>query len=144
MSLNNQLLYLLVQMKKCKITCSPRSTNKRLSSSLTATKQNHFSCFNVLNPLSTLPRILHHFRKKKSVRTCTISRRILYKQYSINLPNPPRHNLNNMPLPIPHINTPPTQFPLHSPQNLHPLLLKMLLPLPQLLNPITRKRDMLS
>ena len=67
-----------------------------------------------------------------------------YGAQSINLPNPPRHNLNNMPLPILHINTPPTQFPLHRPQNLYSLLLKVLLPLPQLLYSITRERDMLS
>jgi hypothetical protein len=67
-----------------------------------------------------------------------------YGTQSLNLPNSPRHNLNHMPLPILHINTPPTQFPVHRPQNLSSLLLKVPLPLPQLLYPITRKRDMLS
>ena len=63
---------------------------------------------------------------------------------SINFPNPPCHNFNNMPLPIPNINTPPTPLPLHLPQHLDTILLKPRFPLPHFLPVFARKRNMLS
>jgi hypothetical protein len=75
--------------------------------------------------------------------TATLDKSSLFT-LSINLPNPPCHNFNNMPLPIPNINTPPTPLPLHLPKHLDAILLKPRFPLLHFLPVFTRKRHMLS